>query len=72
MRGLKEARRLNEATWPVVRSALVAPSAAAQALADARRAVEIAPDGAILNTLGVAQYRAGLYEEALVTLTQSG
>ena len=44
----------------------------AQALAWAERAVEASPEnGSILNTLGVAQYRAGHFKEALETLERS-
>jgi len=43
-----------------------------RALELATRAAEAAPDsGAILNTLGVVQYRAGRYREAIETLTRS-
>jgi tetratricopeptide (TPR) repeat protein len=43
-----------------------------RALALARRAVELAPGQAIyLNTLGVAQYRAGRHGEAVSTLAKS-
>jgi serine/threonine protein kinase/WD40 repeat protein/Tfp pilus assembly protein PilF len=41
-------------------------------LALAREAVKLVPDNAIyLNTLGVSQYRAGRYAEAVVTLEKS-
>jgi Flp pilus assembly protein TadD len=43
-----------------------------RALEAARRACELQPDnGAFLNTLGVAQYRVGRFEEARATLTRS-
>ena len=43
-----------------------------RALALARRAVELAPNvGIYLNTLGVAQYRAGRYAEAVTTLEKN-
>jgi tetratricopeptide (TPR) repeat protein len=43
-----------------------------RALALARRAVALAPQQQVsLNTLGVVQYRAGRYAEAIVTLEQS-
>jgi tetratricopeptide (TPR) repeat protein len=45
---------------------------ATRALALARRAVELGPQqGIFLNTLGVAEYRAGMYDQAIETLTRS-
>jgi tetratricopeptide (TPR) repeat protein len=44
----------------------------ARALDLAQQAVKMAPDRAIyLNTLGIAQYRAGQYAEAVATLEKS-
>jgi serine/threonine protein kinase/WD40 repeat protein len=43
-----------------------------RALALARRAAELAPkEGIVLNTLGVAQYRAGQYVEAVASLEKN-
>jgi len=67
-----EANRLNTAAWNAVRFAPVVPDAAIKAVADARRAVELAPGNIlILNTLGVALFRAGDFMEALETLHRS-
>ena len=67
-----QAQELNSTAWRAVRFAPVAPNAAATAVADARRAVALAPEeGFYLNTLGVALCRAGEYKEALDTLARS-
>ncbi|MBK9187504.1 MAG: protein kinase [Phycisphaerales bacterium] len=67
-----EAVPLNNAAWNTVRFAPVTAEAAAKALAEARHAVELAPDqGFYVNTLGVALYRAGEFAQALETLTRS-
>jgi Flp pilus assembly protein TadD len=67
-----EANELNSAAWKAVRFAPVTAEAAAKAVADARKAVELEPDeGSYLSTLGVALYRAGMFKEALDTLTRS-
>jgi hypothetical protein len=63
---------LNNASWYVVRWPGAAQAQYERALKQAEEACRLAPgDGASLNTLGVAQYRLGRYEEALKTLTQS-
>jgi predicted NACHT family NTPase len=64
---------LNEAAWKVVQSRDAGKDAYDQALSLAEAAVRLAPhrSGNILNTLGIAQYRAGRYAEALATLTKS-
>ncbi|MFN0134615.1 MAG: protein kinase domain-containing protein [Phycisphaerae bacterium] len=71
-----EADTLNDAAWNAVRFAPVEPEAATKAVADARRAVELAPkQGYYLNTLGVVLYRtakdAAEFQEALDTLVRS-
>jgi len=56
----------------IVRSPGERKRAYAKALKAAEAASKEHPDnGVVLNTLGVAQYRVGAYEEALVTLTRS-
>jgi serine/threonine protein kinase/outer membrane protein assembly factor BamB len=62
----------NSRAWGVVN----APGRPAATYEQARRLAEAAlrwrpSDPAILNTLGVAQYRCALYDEALVTLARS-
>jgi hypothetical protein len=42
-----------------------------RALIQAEQACALEPSGTYLNTLGVAQYRVGLYEEALATLKKA-
>jgi serine/threonine protein kinase len=65
-------RQLNEAAWKAVVAPSLAREAYALGLRQAEAAVRLAPgNGKMLNTLGVAQYRAGRYAEALATLTQS-
>jgi tetratricopeptide (TPR) repeat protein len=74
---LAEARRqdpmvLNEASWAVVRKPSADASAYRLALRQAEEACRLAPDnGDLINTLGVAQYRAGQYQPAVETLAQS-
>ncbi|MBX3404934.1 MAG: protein kinase [Phycisphaeraceae bacterium] len=73
------ARSLNNGAWYIVRFAQDAGAAGAgaveKALSDAAAAVELADDAIsrahYLNTQGVAQFRAGLYAEAIKTLTRA-
>jgi uncharacterized protein HemY len=68
----KRAWELNLANWAVVREPGLDPVAYRLALRRAEAACSDLPDdGQIVNTLGVAQYRVGLYREALATLTRS-
>ncbi len=63
---------LNEVSWSVVRQPGATPEAYRLALQYAEAACRLVPgDGAMLNTLGLAQYRAGHYHAAVATLTQS-
>jgi WD40 repeat protein len=79
--------RLNNAAWKIVASPQADATRYAIALRAAQVAVSQVPEdgkirtalgestvlpGGVLNTLGVAQYRVGQYEEALETLTHSG
>jgi len=67
-----EAGQLNRQARPVVAASTSSPAAVASALLQAMKAAELEPgDANIINTLGVAQYRAGKHEEALATLTRS-
>jgi hypothetical protein len=64
--------QLNEIVWKVVRDRHAGQDAYALALDRVELAVRLAPgNGSTLKTLGVAQYRAGRYTEALATLTKS-
>jgi WD40 repeat protein len=64
--------RLNNASWAVVARPGGDPADYALALRRAEEACRLQPDErAYLNTLGVAQYRAGQYEAARQTLTRS-
>jgi len=67
-----EAGDLNWRAWRVVAVSTSSPAAYVLALEQATRAAALAPDDAnIVNTLGVAQYREGKSEDALVTLARS-
>jgi tetratricopeptide (TPR) repeat protein len=68
----KDGSALNIAAWEVVKE----PSRPTEDYLRALRSAQVASesdrdDGFILNTLGVAQYRAGEYEQAIQTLTRS-
>jgi eukaryotic-like serine/threonine-protein kinase len=64
--------RLNAVSYGVAKDAGRKPEEYRLALGRAEAAVKLAPqDAMILNTLGAAQYRNGLYREALETLTRS-
>jgi WD40 repeat protein/serine/threonine protein kinase len=68
----RNAGQLNEVAWKVVKARDAGKDAYARALRLAEAAIQVVPeDGDILNTLGVAQYRAGRYADALDTLTNS-
>jgi WD40 repeat protein len=63
---------LNDASWRLASEPGRNPSSYLLALRRAEAACRYRPrSGAFLNTLGVAQYRAGRYRQALATLTQS-
>jgi tetratricopeptide (TPR) repeat protein len=68
----ESASRLNAVSWSVVSQPEAAPGAYRLALEQAETACRLEPDNAdMLNTLGVAHYRAGHYREAVATLTES-
>jgi hypothetical protein len=63
---------LNNASWFVLRRSGGNPDTYRRALHLAEVAAGLQPqDGFILNTLGVAQYRVGKFQEAVDTLTKS-
>jgi len=63
---------LNEMSWRVVSRPGAPKTAYQRALLQAQEACRLAPGtGGLLNTLGVAQYRAGLFQPALESLTES-
>jgi WD40 repeat protein len=68
----EDPNHLNNLGWSQVRQPGRGKSAYALALRQARRACELEPDNwHFLNTLGVAQYRVGQYQEAVATLARS-
>jgi WD40 repeat protein/tetratricopeptide (TPR) repeat protein len=63
---------LNNQSWGVVRTQGAPAVQYARALLQAEEACALRPEnGAYLNTLGVAQYRMGSYQQAIETLTRS-
>jgi tetratricopeptide (TPR) repeat protein len=63
---------LNERSWSIVRVSGAAAGRYRQALRAAQAACHLQPaNGYYLTTLGVAQYRAGQYQDALATLMQA-
>jgi WD40 repeat protein len=67
-----DARRLNSEAWGRTWHGDSGPEDVRKALRWAEAAVRLAPeDGQVLNTLGVARYRAGEYPAALETLRRS-
>jgi WD40 repeat protein/serine/threonine protein kinase len=68
----RDGPQFNAASWAIVRRADEAAARYHQAVAWAQTAHNLDPEnGAYLTTLGVAQYRAGQYQQAVVTLTQA-
>jgi WD40 repeat protein/tetratricopeptide (TPR) repeat protein len=67
-----DAERYNVVAWDIVRRPDRTPDEYRKALRVARVAATTRPkDADIANTLGVAQYRSGLYQDALETLTRA-
>jgi DNA-binding beta-propeller fold protein YncE len=67
-----DAVALTNASWMVVCEPSAGPAAYQRALRQAQAASRLAPRHAdVLNTLGVAYYRIGMYQEALDTLGRS-
>ena len=67
----EDARQLDDRAWRMLTGPPAGRDAAA-ALEIAQKAVDLVPnEAAYLNTLGVAQYRNGLFEEAIASLEKS-
>ena len=70
--GLSDANALNEFAWNLVAARDVEAALAALAVQVAQQAAKVAPNNAvILNTLGVAQYRAGKWEDSIGSLAKA-
>jgi Flp pilus assembly protein TadD len=67
----EDAEELNDASWAVVSRPGLSGDEYQLALAQAEAAYRHSPNDAIRNTLGVAQFRVGKYEEAIGTLSES-
>jgi WD40 repeat protein len=68
----ERAPRLNNVSWEMVRVPNRSKEEYERALRQAEEACRLEPNvGYYLNTLGVAQYRAGRYADAVVTLVRS-
>jgi WD40 repeat protein/serine/threonine protein kinase len=68
----QDPQRLNNASWAIVKSSGRSREDYLRALRYIEAACRIEPEsGTFLNTLGVAQYRAGRDEAAMATLTRS-
>jgi WD40 repeat protein len=68
----EDAGGLNDASWEIVKSPGGSRAEYDRALRWSEAACRLEPEnGGRLNTLGIAQYRAGRYEEARATLTRS-
>jgi WD40 repeat protein/tRNA A-37 threonylcarbamoyl transferase component Bud32 len=68
----QDPNRLNSLSWDVVRQPGASKAAYEHALLQAQEACRLAPGtGELLNTRGVAEYRAADYQAALVSLTES-
>ncbi|HEX2838061.1 MAG TPA: serine/threonine-protein kinase [Phycisphaerales bacterium] len=72
-----EATRLNNQVWPQIATREAAAMTGAEKIAEAVRTMEHAAElyphawTTCINTLGVAQYRAGLFEASIQTLTKA-
>ena len=68
----EDASALNWHSWMAVLQADADEAACRLALRQAETACRLIPNhGSFLNTLGVAQYRLGMFEEAIRSLTQA-
>jgi hypothetical protein len=71
-RYLPDSNRFNTLSWNVARQPRASEADYRLALRQAEEACRLQPGaGELLNTLGVAQYRAGQYQKAVETLTAS-